>query len=312
MWSAQAAPDGAVTSQIVEYHRCRAAAGCGLVIVEHSFVHPSGRHTATQMGVHTDGMIDGLSRLAAAVKAEGAVVCLQISHAGSRSLSAITGQRPMGPSPVRHPYEPDGEVPEAMAAARVQEMVAAFGAAAGRAWKAGFDAVEIHAAHGFLLSQFLSPLTNVRDDQYGGDEDRRSRLHLEVLAEVRRALEGRLPVFVRLGAHDETPGGLEIDAATRTAARLAAAGADLIDVSGGLCGSRPSGKGPGYFVPYARAIKGAVRVPVSVAGGITDAIQADRIVRDGHADLVGIGRAMLNDPGWASKAIGILTKTGHE
>jgi 2,4-dienoyl-CoA reductase-like NADH-dependent reductase (Old Yellow Enzyme family) len=312
MWSGLAASNGAVTSQIVEYHRRRAEAGCGLVIVEHSFVHPSGRHTATQIGVHTDGMLEGLARLSAAVKAEGAVVCLQISHAGSRSLSAITGQRPIAPSAVRHPYEPDGEVPEAMTATQIQEMVAAFGAAAVRAWKAGFDAVEIHAAHGFLLSEFLSPLTNLRDDQYGGDEDGRSRLHLEVLAEVRHALEGRLPVFVRLGAHDETPGGLEIDAAMRTAGRLAGAGADLIDVSGGLCGSRPAGKGPGYFVPYARTIKGSVRVPVSVAGGITDAVQADQIVRDGHADLVGIGRAMLNDADWARKAIETLTTRSNE
>jgi NADPH2 dehydrogenase len=309
MWSGQAAPNGAVTSEIVEYHRRRAAAGCGLVIVEHSFIHPSGRHSTTQIGVDTDEMLDGLARLSAAVKAEGAVVCLQISHAGSRSSSAVTLQRPMAPSALRHPYEPDGEVPEAMTVAQIQEVVAAFGASAARAWKAGFDAVEIHAAHGFLLSEFLSPLTNRRDDQYGGDEERRSRLHLEVLAEVRRALDGRLPVFVRLGAHDETPGGLEIGAATRTAAKLADAGAGLIDVSGGLCGSRPAGKGPGYFVPYARAVKDAVRVPVSVAGGITDAVQADRIVRDGHADLVGIGRAMLNDADWAKKAIETLTKT---
>ena len=308
MASGQAAPSGAVTNQNVEYHRRRAAAGCALVIVEHSFVHPAGRHSDRQIGAHTDEMIDGLARLSAAVKAEGATVCLQISHAGSRSSSGVTGQRPVAPSTVRHPYEPDGEVPEAMTPAQIQEVVAAFGAAAARARTAGFDAVEIHAAHGFLLSEFLSPLTNLRDDQYGGDEERRSRLHLEVLAEVRRALEDRLPVFVRLGAHDETPGGLELGAATRTADRLAGAGAALIDVSGGLCGSRGAGKGPGYFVGYARAVKDAVRVPVSVAGGISDAVQADRIIRDGHADLVGIGRAMLNDPEWARKAMQTLTK----
>jgi NADPH2 dehydrogenase len=312
MWSGLAAPDGAVTSQIVEYHRRRAAAGCGLIIVEHSFVHPLGRHSATQIGAHADAMLGGLGKLSAAVKAEGAVVCLQVSHAGSRCSSAVTGQRPLAPSAVRHPYEPDGEVPEAMTVAQIQDAVAAFGAAAVRAREAGFDAVEIHAAHGFLLSEFLSPLTNQRDDRYGGDEERRSQLHLEVLAEVRRALGGRLPVFVRLGAHDETPGGLEIDAATRTAARLAGAGADLIDVSGGLCGSRGAGKGPGYFVPYARAIKSGVRVPVSVAGGITDPVQADQIVRDAHADLVGIGRAMLNDADWARKAIEALTKKSNE
>lgn len=303
MWSGQATPEGEVTDAIVEYHRRRAAAGCGLIIVEHAFVHPGGRHTPTQIGVHDDAMVSGLSRLAAAVRSEGAAVALQLAHAGSRTNSKVIGCRPVAPSAVRHPYEPEGEIPEELTAAQMREIAAAFGAAAARAQRAGFDAVEIHAAHGFLLSEFLSPLTNRRTDDYGGPVENRVRLHLEVLAEVRRCVSGGFPVFIRLGAHDETPGGLELDDACTAAQLLAQHGASLIDVSGGLQGSRGAARVPGYFVPYAAAIKARVDVPVMVTGGIREAALADRIIRDGSADLVGIGRAMLEDPDWARKAI---------
>jgi 2,4-dienoyl-CoA reductase-like NADH-dependent reductase (Old Yellow Enzyme family) len=308
MWSGQARPDGSVTDQIVEYHRVRASAGCGLVTVEHSFVHPGGRHSTTQIGAHDDAMIPGLTRLAAAITAEGAVACLQVSHAGSRTSSAVLGRTPVGPSAVQHPCEPDGEVPEPLTAGGIAEVIAAFGAAARRAREAGFAAVEIHAAHGFLLSQFLSPLSNQRADDYGAGASGRRRLHLLIAAEVRRQIgEGRA-LFVRLGACDEMTGGLTLDDACATAVRLEEAGVNLISVSGGLMGSRPAGREPGYFVPYAAAIKTFVTIPVMVTGGITDPLLADRIVRNGQADLVGVGRAMLNDPNWARKAIEALQR----
>jgi 2,4-dienoyl-CoA reductase-like NADH-dependent reductase (Old Yellow Enzyme family) len=309
MWSGQATPEGYVNDQIIEYHRKRAAAGCGLVIVEHAFVHARGRHTRTQIGVHGDAMIEGLARLAAAVRAEGAAVCMQLAHAGSRGSSAFLGQKPVAPSAVRHPYEPNGDVPEALTPSQIDEVADAFGAAAVRAREAGFSAVEIHAAHGFLLSQFLSRLTNQRSDQFGGSDENRARAHLLVLAEVRRRVAPQLPVFVRLGAHDETPGGVELDTSCKVAAWLAESGADLIDVSGGLQGSRGEGKGPGYFVAYGEAIKARVGVPVMVTGGIKDPELADSIVRKGQADLVGIGRAMLEDADWARKATEFLAKT---
>lgn len=309
MWSGQATPDGLVTAAIIDYHRRRAAAGCGLVIVEHAFVHRRGRHTATQLGVHSDATIEGLGRLAQAIKREGAVACLQLAHAGSRSSSRVVGARPIAPSAVRHPYEPEGDVPEAITDQMVAEVVRAFGDAAARARAAGFQAVEVHAAHGFLLSQFLSPLTNHRTDEYGGPVENRSRPHQSVLAEVLARVEADCPVFVRLGAHDETPGGLELPDAVQTAKRLAAQGAALIDVSGGLQGSRGVGRGAAYFVPYAQAVKAAVTVPVLVTGGIGEPNLANRVVREGWADLVGIGRAMLNDPDWAAKAIAHLSMT---
>jgi len=310
MWSGQAGPDGQVTEKIIEYHRVRAAAGCGLVIVEHAFVHPRGRHTPTQIGAHSDTLVPMLARLAAAVKSEGAAICMQLAHAGSRASSAVLGTRPVGPSAIRHPFEPKGDIPEPLTCAQIDEVAHSFGDAARRAEAAGFDAVEIHAAHGFLLSQFLSPLTNQRDDEFGGAIENRSRMHFAVLAEVRRRLREAFPVFVRLGAHDETPGGVEIEDSRSTAVRLAAAGVHLIDVSGGLQGSRGAGKGAAYFLPYAQAIRNAVEVPVLVTGGISDPHLADRIVREGWADLVGIGRAMLEDADWARKARSALQPAG--
>lgn len=313
MWSGQATPEGRVTDKIIEYHRVRAAAGCALIIVEHSFVHPRGRNSSTQIGVYSDDMMEGLHRLAAAIKGEGAVAALQISHAGSRvAPGALGGLKPVAPSAMRHPYDPDGEIPEGLSKSQIQEIAAAFGSAALRAREAGFDAVEIHAAHGFLLSEFLSPLTNRRTDEYGGNVDNRLRMHLEVLGEVQRRTGRGFPAFVRLGAHDETPGGLELEDSCRAAVRLAENGAALIDVSGGLQGSRGVGKDPGYFVPYAAAIKAGVKVPVIVTGGVREPAHADRIVRDGHADLVGIGRGMLDDPDWARKALTTLPRQVEE
>ena len=303
LWSGKAGLDGLVTDAHVHYHRERAAAGCGLVIVEHAFVEVRGRHSATQLGVHTDAAVPGLARLATAIRAEGALACLQLAHAGSKGNPAVLGRPGVGPSAVAHPYALDCGVPEPLSEPALAAVVQAFAAAADRARRAGFDGVEIHAAHGFLLSQFLSPLTNRRVDAYGGDVQGRGRLHLHVTEAVRRAVGADLLVLVRLGAGDDTPGGLELADSLTLAPALVAAGVDLLDVSGGLQGSRPEGAAPGYFVRFAEAIRGVAGVPVAVAGGITDASHADLLVREGRTDLVGVGRAMLTNPRWAADAI---------
>jgi 2,4-dienoyl-CoA reductase-like NADH-dependent reductase (Old Yellow Enzyme family) len=309
MWSGKATADGFATAANVEYHRVRAAAGTALIIVEHSFVHPQGRHSSTQLGIHGDACVDGLATLAGAIRAEGAVACLQISHAGARASSRVTGMPVVAPSPIPTTREASPDAPKGLTKAQIDEVIEAFAAAAARARRAGFDAVEIHAAHGFLLSQFLSPLTNFRDDEYGGDHERRSRIHLEVLAAVRSRVGVSFPVFVRLGMHDERPGGLTLPPACWTASQLAAAGAAMIDVSGGQSGSEDPGRGPGYFVAYAEAVKDVVEVPVMVAGGITEPQMADVIIRSGRADIVGIGRAMLDDPDWTRKAAEALRQS---
>jgi 2,4-dienoyl-CoA reductase-like NADH-dependent reductase (Old Yellow Enzyme family) len=311
MWSGKATAEGFVTPAIIEYHRVRAAAGTALIIVEHSFVHPQGRHSSTQLGAHDDTCVEGLSRLAAAIRAQGAVACLQISHAGARAASRVTGLRVLAPSPIATTRESSPDAPDPLTRPQVGEVVEAFANAAARAREAGFDAVEIHAAHGFLLSQFLSPLTNHRTDEYGGDHERRSRIHLEVLAAVRRRAGEDFPLFVRLGMHDERPGGLTLAPACVTAAQLVSAGAALIDVSGGLAGSDDPGRGPGYFVGYAEALKEVVDVPILVAGGIADPRMADLIIRSRRADIVGIGRAMLDDPDWTRTAAATLAPGAH-
>ena len=303
LWSGKAGPDGLVTDAHVEYHRVRAAAGCGLVIVEHAFVEPRGRHSATQLGAHVDAVVPGLARLASAIRDEGALACLQLAHAGSKGNPALLGRPTVGPSAVAHPYAPECGVPEALSTDAIAELVKAFAAAARRARLAGFDAVEVHAAHGFLLSQFLSPLTNWRTDLYGGPVENRGGLHLEVVRAVRAAIGPELLLLVRLGAGDDTPGGLELADSLVLAPLLAEAGMDLLDVSGGLQGSRPEGAAAGYFVRFAEPLRRVAGVPVLVTGGITDPRHADALVRQGRTDLVGVGRAMLSNPRWAADAI---------
>jgi 2,4-dienoyl-CoA reductase-like NADH-dependent reductase (Old Yellow Enzyme family) len=306
MWSGKATAEGFVTPAIVEYHRERAAAGTALIVVEHSFIHPQGRHSSTQIGVHDDACVEGLAKLAAAIREEGSVACLQISHAGARASSRVTGLPPVAPSPVAATRESNPDAPRELTRGQIDDIIRAFAEASARARSAGFDAVEIHAAHGFLLSQFLSPLTNLRADEYGGDHERRSRIHIEVLAAVRRRAGADFPVFVRLGMHDERPGGLTLAPACVTASQLVEAGAALIDVSGGLAGSEDPGRGPGYFVGYAEALKAVIAVPVLVAGGIVDPRMADLIIRSRRADIVGIGRAMLDDAAWTRTAAAAL------
>jgi len=179
-----------------------------------------------------------------------------------------------------------------------------FGEAAHRAVRAGFDGVEIHGAHGFLLNQFSSPLTNKRRDEYGGSLANRVRFPLMVVEKVKAALDGRLLLY-RLGADDLDPNGTRVEDSVRFAKQLENAGVDVLNVSGGVCGSRPERlQGvQGYFIGQAAAIKKAVTVPVIGVGGVTDAAAADGFVREGKVDFVAVGRALLNDAGWAVKAV---------
>jgi 2,4-dienoyl-CoA reductase-like NADH-dependent reductase (Old Yellow Enzyme family) len=187
----------------------------------------------------------------------------------------------------------------------LSEITRAFGAAAQRAQSAGFDFVEIHGAHGYLLSQFLSPATNSRSDDYGGDLNGRLALPLGVVGAVREEIGPDFLLLYRLGASDFTPGGLTMEEGVQAATVLARRGVDLLDISGGLCGAAPpnwDGLSQGYFVPMAAGIRAAVDVPVVVAGGIVEPEFANSVIREGKVDLVAIGRAMLADPDWATTA----------
>ena len=299
---------GEVTDAHIEHYVRRASAGVGMVIVEHAYVRRDGRFTAQQLGIYDDSLVSGLRRLADEVRACGTVVGIQITHGGGRTTAELIGRQPISAS--------DGLVPRATEPARaatkveIAEVVEAFSAAARRVKTAGFDFVEIHGAHGFLLGQFSSPLTNRRTDEYGGDLKERLRLSLEVVHAVRQAVGDDYLLLYRLGADDYKPGGLTQEDGKRAAIALVEAGVDLLDISGGLCGSvMPDWDriSQGYFVPLAAEIRAAVNVPVVGVGGITEPQFANRLIREGKVDLVAIGRAMLSDPDWVAKARKMLS-----
>jgi NADPH2 dehydrogenase len=293
-------PEGEVTRKLLDHYVARAKGGAGFLMLEHSYVERRGRYSTRQTGLHHDGLVYGLRRVVEAVHDAGVPVGIQLAHAGARACAADNHEPAVGPSATA---QPGGEpAPRALSAAEMAEVCGRFAAAARRAMAARFDVIEIHGGHGFLLSEFLSPLTNQRTDRYGGDLDGRSRLAREIVAAV-RAVIGERPLWFRLGADDRMPGGLTLEEGARVGQALAAAGVDVLDVSGGLCGSRPPDlSGPGYLAYAARAVKAAAGVPVVAVGGITDPRDADRLVRDGACDLVAVGRAQLADAEWSNKA----------
>ena len=302
---------GAVTDAHIAHYTRRAQAGVGMIIIEHAYVSRDGRVNRKQLGIHDETLVPGLRRLAEAVKASGAVVGVQITHGGGKVTQEAAGRPPLAPS--AHMPPGGSEPPEALTIEGLQEIKAAFAAAARRAIEAGFDFVEIHGAHGYLLNQFLSPLTNRRADAYGGDTDGRLRFPLEVVKAVREVVDEDHLVLYRLGATDFMEGGLTAEDGRQAARVLVGFGVDLVDISGGLCGSQTpgwDGTSQGYFVPMAAAIRAEIGVPVVVAGGITDPRAADRFIREGHVDLVAIGRAMLTNPDWTAEARAALLETG--
>jgi len=298
---------GEVTEALVTHYksRCRSV---GLVIVEHSYVDPIGRLSERQLGIYNDGLITGLSKLANTVRGEETAVAIQINHAGRKANSRICRTQAVAPSPVPDPESK--EIPRELAVDEIESIVKKFGLAASRAVKAGFDAVEIHGAHGFLLNQFCSPITNTRTDKYGGPLENRMRFSLEVASEILKTTGQDIPILYRLGADDMKPGGLTIEETQKIAQSLVSLGISVIDVSGGLCGSRPSNlSGEGYFAHLAAGIKQVVGVPIITTGGINTPQFADTILTRGIADLVGIGRAIVADPDWALKAVDALRKS---
>jgi len=305
MRSRKAALDGYVNDDIVKHYSDRSE-GAGIAIVEHAYVVDWGR-VQPQLGVSDDRFIPGLKKLAQAIQAKGGAAVLQMSHAGSRSLSQATGGQPTAASPIRNPRDERGEVPRAMTKEEIQDVVEAFAEAAKRAVEAGFDGVEAHCAHGFLLSEFISPITNRRTDEYGGSVENRIRLPEQVVKAIRRGVERDYPIFCRFPATDIIPGGLELPESIVMAKRLVAAGVNVLDVSGGIGGTQPPGPTEqGFFVPHAEAIKKATGAIVVGIGGIVDPEFADNIVRQGRVDLVAVGRPLLKDPTWFINAIQTL------
>ena len=296
-----AAPTGAVTRRYVDYCEARAAGGAALILLESMYVHPAGRGHRCQLGLHDDALVPGYRGLVEACHRHGALVGAEIYFAGRETSSLVTGTQPVAPSPVPCATLTGGDMPRALTVEEIRGLVRAFAEAARRAAAAGFDVIEIHGAHGYLVGQFLSPFSNLRDDDYGGDFERRLRFPLEVIAAVREAVGPAMPLLYRLSADEHVEGGLTIGDVCRIAPRLEAAGIDLIDVSAGIYESAPWIVQPmempqGCLAPLAREIRGVVGIPVSVAGRISDASVAERVLEDGDADFVTLGRALHADP----------------
>jgi 2,4-dienoyl-CoA reductase-like NADH-dependent reductase (Old Yellow Enzyme family) len=292
----------------------RAVGGVALVFVEATAVTREGRISPGDMGLWGDQHVDPLARIARFVRSQGAVAGIQLAHAGRKAsceppwlggaslkTPAAGGWAVVGPSPL--PFAEGDPVPLALDEAGIDGIVAAFVAAARRALAAGFQVIEIHAAHGYLLHEFLSPLSNHRTDSYGGSLENRMRLPLRVVEQVRRVMADHLPLFVRISATDWVDGGWDLEQSVAFARRAKDLGVDLIDVSsGGLVPKARIPVAPGYQVSLARRIRCGAEIRTGTVGLITEPHQADQTVTGGDADLVFIGRELLREPYWALKA----------
>ena len=291
----------------------RAVGGPALLFTEASAVTPEGRISPQDLGIYDDGHVAGLARIVRFVHDQKCLAGMQLAHAGRKGSTTPPSQgstkvdadaggwQPVGPTDV--PFSPAYPVPRAMTAADIRAVAGAFCAAARRALAAGFDVVEIHAAHGYLIHEFLSPLINTRTDEYGGSFDNRARLCLEIVEAVRGVWPDRLPLFVRISSTDWKEGGWDVDQSVELARRMLARGVDLVDCSSG--GGVPDVAiplGPGYQVSFAERIRREAGIATGAVGLITDPPQADTIVRDGRADCVLLARELLRDPYWPLRA----------
>jgi len=304
--------DGCVTEDSIAYYAARAAADVGLITVEMAAPEPAGKHRHFELGICDDRFVPGLRKLVDAIHAAGSKAGIQLGHGGGHTRVDVCGETPIAPSAVPHVVQ-EGHtetiVPEAMSIARIAQTTRAFAEAAVRAQEAGFDLVEIHAAHGYLISQFLAPLENQRTDSYGGSLENRARFGLEVLQAVRAAAP-QLAVTFRMNGFDYFEGGLTFEDARQVAVSAAAAGAHAIHMSGGHYRSQPSAAimippmatAETPFLEFSAKVRQSVDVPVIAVGRLGRPDQAIDAVERGHADFIALGRPLLADAGWTHKA----------
>jgi 2,4-dienoyl-CoA reductase-like NADH-dependent reductase (Old Yellow Enzyme family) len=300
------ATDGMANDWHLVHLGSRAVGGAGLVVAEATAVTPEGRISAGDLGLWTDEQIAPLGRIAAFIEAQGAVPGIQLAHAGRKAsltepwngdtqLPAEQGGWAMvAPSAIA--YAADRATPRALTVAEIQELVRAFGTAARRALQAGFKVVELHGAHGYLINEFLSPLSNTRTDEYGGTYENRIRFLLEIIQEVRKVWPSDHPLFLRISVSDWHPDGWTVDDSVRLVPIVKELGVDLIDCSsGGNVADVKIPAAPGYQVPFAAAVR-AAGIPTGAVGIIVKAQQAEEILEAGHADMIFIAREFLRDP----------------
>jgi 2,4-dienoyl-CoA reductase-like NADH-dependent reductase (Old Yellow Enzyme family) len=303
--------EGFVTDDSVAYYMARVRGGVGLITVEMASPEKCGRHRRHEIGIYDDRFLPGLARLVGEIHRGGAKASIQLGHGGGHTRADICGETPIAPSAIPHPvYETTFEtiVPQEMTKARIAETIAAHVAAALRAKKAGFDCVEIHAAHGYLISQFHAPFENRRTDEYGGSLENRARFGLEILRAVKAAAP-ELGVIYRLSVEDFFPGGLPFEEGRQIALWAASGGADALHISAGHYRSLPSAQvvlppmsyPDGTFLDFAAAIKKNVAVPVIAVGRLGDPARAQDAVASGKTDFIALGRSLVADPQWAAK-----------
>lgn len=303
---------GFATSATVAYYQARARGGVGLITVEMAAPEVAGRHRFHELGIYDDKFLPGLETIVKAIHHEGARASIQLGHGGSRARRAVSQVQPIAPSAISTPvFEIEQELahPEAMTKDRIEETIGAFVAAAARAKRAGFDMVELHAAHGYLISQFLSPSENVRTDEFGGSLRNRARFGLRIIKGIKAAVPG-LPVIYRLGVEDFYADGLHAEDAYVVAEWAVESGADAISVTAGHYRSQPGAEvmippmayKEGIFLDLAAAVKTRVKVPVIGVGRLGDPEMAGRAIAEGKLDMTAIGRPLLADAEWVNKA----------
>lgn len=298
---------GEVTPRLLAYLRRRAEGGVGLIITEICAVHPLGRTFQRQLGIYEESFLPGLSELASVVKREGAAVAAQLHHAGRETFPQVIGGQPVAPSPI--PSRATRQVPRELTLEEIAELIGCYARAARMAREAGFDAVEVHGAHGYLVNQFVSPYSNARQDQYGGDDEGRFRFARQLVQEIKREAGRDFPVIFRFSASEEVRGGYDLDYILPLIQYLEEDGVDAFHVSCGVIDSPGNPTCPGLHHPAginverSARVKQVVRVPVIVVGKLHDLDLAEEVVSGEKADMVAFGRQHLADPHFLRKAL---------
>lgn len=305
MTSGYSSADGYVTQTLTDFYLARANGGVGLITCESCYVEKGGKGFVGHLSLDDDKYIPGLMGLTETVKSAGAKIVLQLIHCGRQTTPSLCGRQPVAPSPIPCPVLK--EMPHEATVDEIEYIIRAFVKAARRAKEAGFDGVEIHAAHGYLINQFLSPYSNRRTDSYGGDLWARAKMLLKIVSGIKQDVGSDYPVFCRLSADEFVQGGLTLENTGDVAGWLQNVGLDAISVSGGVYESAykivpPMDVKPGSLVGLAAGIKQKVNIPVFAVAGISDPAFADQILVEGKADMVLLGRALLADPDWPVKA----------
>ncbi|RWX47431.1 2,4-dienoyl-CoA reductase [Candidatus Electrothrix aarhusensis] len=301
-WEGLATPEGAITPKLIDMMVSLAQGGVGLIIASHSYVSKEGQGTPWQIGIHEDGLVNGLKEMTSAVHENGGKILIQLAYAGQYTVTDLTKQAALAVSlPSPRPDFPCKEITQD----DISSLIISYAQAAQRAKHAGFDGIQLHSAHGYLLSQFLSPAYNHRTDEYGGDIKNRTRIHSEILQAIREAVGRDYPVFIKMNCADFIENGLNADDSLQAATIFTDAGADAIEVSGGiirtgkLSPSRPgitSQEKEAYFKEYAQKFKAASIIPLILVGGIKSFEVAAEVVSEGIADYISMSRALIREP----------------